>query len=119
MLTVSGLLNNSMPVKKETSPESNKTSASNFASAFKSKVGQVAYFVGSWQYMLWYQDMSVCWRQPVSVGLKLPAGDCHNLCFKPTLCGQNMRNVSHDFVSLGNCCCEKHFLLYTVTCALH
>ena len=47
VLTVSGLLNNSMPVKKETSPESNKTSASNFASAFKSKVGQVACFVGS------------------------------------------------------------------------
>jgi len=47
MLTVSGLLNNSMPVKKETSPESNKTSASNFASAFKSKVGQVACFIGS------------------------------------------------------------------------
>jgi hypothetical protein len=40
-------LNNSMPVKKETSPESNKTSASNFASAFKSKVGQIACFVGS------------------------------------------------------------------------
>jgi len=47
MFTVSGLLNNSMPVKKETSPESNKTSASNFASAFKSKVGQIACFIGS------------------------------------------------------------------------
>jgi hypothetical protein len=37
---VSGLLNNSMPVeKKMTPPDSAKTSAANFASAFKNKVG--------------------------------------------------------------------------------
>lgn len=101
VLTVSGLLNNSMPVKKETSPESNKTSASNFASAFKSKVGQVACFVGSM--CCGIRTCQFIWKQPVHVGLKLPTGDRHNLYFKPTPYGQNMRNDSQDFVSLGNC----------------
>jgi len=103
VLTVSGLLNNSMPVKKETSPESNKTSASNFASAFKSKVGQVACFVGSmccgimrWQFIGSSQSMWV-WNCPLVTVI---------------ICILSLLHV--DFVSLGNCCCEKHFLLYTV-----
>jgi hypothetical protein len=52
------------------------------------------------------------------MGLKLPTGHCHSLYFKHTLCGQNMRNDSHDFVNLGDCDCEEHFCWYTVICAL-